>query len=174
MSAPKLYICSPERLAKNGAAWYADAAALAERYGFSLLMPPAEAFCPKSTREEGRMLAKARAALIAQCDLLIADTRDFRNELEPHAEAGFALGYAHGLGKKIYCYMPDARTCAERYGKAVYSPGSEGEGAYVHEDGMSLEPGPLNLMLSSPAPVVEGGLEEVLKRAAQDFFGEVK
>ena len=44
----------------------------------------------------------------------------------------------------------------------------------MHEDGMSLEPGPLNLMLSSPAPVVEGGLEEVLKRAAQDFFGEVK
>ena len=172
MSAPKLYICSPERLAKNGAAWYAEAAALAERYGFSLLMPPAEAFCPKSSREEGRKLAAARLALIAQCDLLIADTRDFRNELEPHAEAGFALGYAHGMGKKIYCYMPDARTCTERYGKGV--PSATEENVLLHEDGMSLEPGPLNLMLSSPAPVVQGGLEDALKRAAQDFFGEEK
>lgn len=174
MSAPKLYICSPERLAKNGAAWYADAAALAERYGFSLLMPPAEAFCPKSSREESRKLAAARIALIEQCDIVIADTRDFRNELEPHAEAGFALGYGFGLGKKLYCYMPDARVCKDRYGKAVYSPGAEGEGDYVHEDGMSLEPGPLNLMLDSPATVVEGGLEEALKRAAQDIFGEEK
>ncbi|MBR5501976.1 MAG: nucleoside 2-deoxyribosyltransferase [Oscillospiraceae bacterium] len=172
MSAPKLYICSPQRLAKDGAAWYADAAALAERYGFSLLMPPAAAFCPKSTREEGKALAAARLALMQQCDLLMADTRDFRNELEPHAEAGFALGFAHGLGKKLYCYMPDARTCTERYGKAVAS--TTEEGVWLHQDGMSLEPGALNLMLTGPALVVEGGLEDALKRAAQDFFGEEK
>jgi len=102
MSAPKLYLSSPERLHKNGAAWYAEAAELAARYGFELLPLPEAAFCPTSSREEGAALAKQRCELIAQCDLLIADTRDFRNELEPHAEAGYELGYAFGLEKKLY------------------------------------------------------------------------
>ena len=172
MSAPKLYLSSPERLHKNGAAWYAEAAELAARYGFELLPLPEAAFCPTSSREEGAALAKQRCERIAQCDLLIADTRDFRNELEPHAEAGYELGYAFGLEKKLYCYMPDARTCTERYGRAV--PSQTEEGVMLHEDGMSLEPGPLNLMLFSPAAVVQGGLEDALKRAAQDFFGEEK
>ena len=41
-------------------------------------------------------------------------------------------------------------------------------------DGFGFEGGPLNLMLNAPSVIIEGTLEDALKRAAQDFFGEEK
>ena len=65
--------------------------------------------------------------------------------------------------------MADARACSDRY------PGirhKNEKGTWVDENGIGFEPGPLNLMLNSPSTVVEGSLEDALKVAHTDFFGE--
>ncbi len=166
---PVIYLSGPDRLLPDGKERMKKAAELCDKYGFDTVPVPDTLFIHSSSREEGIALAKERLAGIASCDLIIADTRDFRDLLEPYGETSMELGYAWGMGKKLYCYMKDARSCADRY------PGTRHKNEkdfWVDENGISFEPGPLNLMLVSPSTVVEGGLEEALKAASADFFGK--
>lgn len=166
---PVIYLSGPDRLLPDGKERLEQAAELCAKYGFDTVAFPEALFTHSSSKEEGLALAKKRLAGIASCDLIIADTRDFRDLLEPYGETSMELGYAWGLGKKCYCYMADARACSDRY------PGirhKNEKGTWVDENGIGFEPGPLNLMLNSPSTVVEGGLEDALKVAHKDFFGE--
>lgn len=167
MSKPVVYLSGPDRLTADAAERLAAAKALVEQYGFQLAELPAENLCIKA---DAKTLAEARMKAMDGCDLVLADTRDFRG-LEPFAGCGFDLGYAYGKEKKLYCYMPDARPCGERY----TGPFTINEkGRKVDPNGFGFEGGPLNLMLHAPSVVIEGTLEDALKRAAQDFFGEEK
>ncbi len=166
---PVIYLSGPCRLLPDGKEQLEKAAELCSIYGFDTVAVPNNLFNHSSSKEEGIALAKERLASIASCDIVIADTSDFRDLLEPYGETSMELGYAWGLGKKLYCYMKDARDCADRY------PGTRHKnekGTWVDENGISFEPGPLNLMLNSPATVVEGTLEDALKLAHADFYGE--
>ena len=166
---PVIYLSGPGRLLPDGKERSRKAAELCAKYGFDTVPVPDNLFDHSSSKEEGIELAKKRLEGIASCDLIIADTRDFRDLLEPYGETSMELGYAWGLGKKCYCYMKDARDCADRY------PGERHKnekGTWVDEDGIGFEPGPLNLMLNSPSTVIEGHLEDALKVAHADFFGE--
>ncbi|MBR5501974.1 MAG: nucleoside 2-deoxyribosyltransferase [Oscillospiraceae bacterium] len=166
MSKPVVYLSGPDRLKADAAERLAAAKALVEQYGFALAELPAENLCHKA---DAKMLAEARMAAMDSCDLVIADTRDFRGP-EPFAGSGFDLGYAYGKEKKLYCYMPDARPCGDRY----TGPTTNEQGRKVDMNGFGFEGGPLNLMLNAPSVIVEGSLEDALKAAAKDFFGEEK
>ena len=166
---PVVYLSGPARLLPDGKAVLQEMAELCGRYGFDTVTQPDALFDHRSTKEEGEALAKERLALIASCDLIIADTGDFRDLLEPYGETSMELGYAWGLGKKLYCYMADARSCADRYTGERHKNEKDN---WVDENGIGFEPGPLNLMLNSPSTVVEGGLEDALRAASADFFGE--
>ena len=166
---PVVYLSGPARLLPDGKAVLQEMAELCSKYGFDTVAQPSALFDHRSTKEQGETLARERLALIASCDLIIADTRDFRDLLEPYGETSMELGYAWGLGKKLYCYMADARSCADRYTGERHK---NEKGNWVDENGIGFEPGPLNLMLDSPSTVVEGGLEDALRAASADFFGE--
>ena len=150
----KVYLSGPDRLKKDALSLFEEKKKLCEKYGFELLEYPKELFKAKDSPENNELIARKRLELIKECDIIIADTVDFRSFLEPYSETGFELGAGYALGKKMYCYMPDTRVCRERY---------------TGENGIGFEPGPVNLMLEYSSTIVEGGLEDALKVAAEDL-----
>jgi nucleoside 2-deoxyribosyltransferase len=168
MERKKVYLSGPDRLKKDAQELFAEKKRLCEAYGFEMMEFPADLFRMKDSFENGKRVAEKRLAMIRDCDILIADTRDFRSFVEPYSESALEMGIAYGFDKKVYAYMPDARVCQERYsGQSHLSE----DGRVVDENGISFEPGPVNLMLEYGGIVVEGNLEDALKRAKEDLEG---
>lgn len=130
---------------------------------------PEELFNHKSSKEVGINLAKERLNLIKQADIIVSNTMDFRSHVEPYSESALELGIGYGLKKELYCFMPDIRNCAERYQGEKHI---NQQGNLVDENGISFEPGPLNLMLEYSCKIVEGSFEDALKAIKQDMYGE--
>ena len=162
----KVYLSGPSHLLRNGKEIYEKMYKLCEDYGFEVLRQPEELFNPKSSYEEGLLLARKRGELIKQCDLIIADCNDMYGSVEPYGETAFELGFAYGLEKKLYCYIADKSYCEVRF-KGEKSMGPNGR--LIDKDGITFEPQTLNVMLDNPSTIVEGGLEEALKQARKDF-----
>ncbi len=167
MERKKVYLSGPDRLKKNNRELFKEKKELCEKYGFEMIEYPDGLFEMKDTLENNRKIAEERLHLLKGCDILIADTRDFRSYVEPYSECAFELGMAYALGKKLYAYMPDKRVCQERYsGEKIVKE----DGSMTDLDGISFEPGPLNLMLEYSADIVEGDLEAALKKAKNDLL----
>ena len=162
----KIYLSGPDRLRKDGKEVFEKKKALCESYGFEVLDLPEDVYKVKDTFENNRRIAEERLELIRDCDIMIADTRDFRAYVEPFGETALELGMGYGLEKKLYAYMPDARVCFERYsGEKRYNEETQ---SWEDKDGIGFEPGPVNLMLEYGAKVIEGDLEDVLKVIAKE------
>ncbi|MBR5049502.1 MAG: nucleoside 2-deoxyribosyltransferase [Erysipelotrichaceae bacterium] len=168
----KVYLSGPERLKKNARQLFDQYGELCEKYGLELLRYPDALFDASGSPQDSRRLAEERLQLLKECDIIIADTADFRSYVEPYNEPAFELGMAYALGKRAYAYMPDTRVCTERYS----GPKHENEqGRLVDENGISFEPGPLNLMLEYGVnAIVQGTLEDALKKAHADWYGGEK
>jgi len=163
----KIYLSGPDRLLKNGKEIFEKYSLLCEKYDFELLKMPDELFIHNSDEKQGYELAKKRLELIKQADIVIADTMDFRSNVEPYSESAFELGIGYALKKKLYCYMLDIRACADRY---VLEKKTNEHGNIVDENGITFEPGPVNLMLEYSSKVVEGDFEDALKVAHKDMY----
>ena len=168
MNKRKVYLSGPDRLKRNAKDLFAEKKRLCEVYGFEMMEFPEDLFKISDSFENSSKIAQIRLDMIRNCDVLIADTRDFRSFVEPYSESALEMGIAYGFEKKVYAYMPDARVCKERYSGITHI--DEG-GRTVDENGISFEPGPVNLMLEYGGIIVEGGLEDALKRAREDFEG---
>lgn len=164
----KIYLSGPDRLLKNASEIFDNYSRLCEEYGFELIKMPEELFNHNSDYQTCLSLAKKRLELIKQADIIIADTMDFRSHVEPYSESAFELGAGFGLKKKLYCYMLDTRTCADRY---VLEKKVNEQGVITDENGITFEPGPVNLMLEYSSTVIQGSFEDVLKQAKKDFYG---
>ncbi len=170
MERKKVYLSGPDRLKKDGKVRFEEKKKLCESYGFELLEYPEDVFLVKDSFENSRKVAEKRLELIRECDLLIADTRDFRAYVEPFGETALEMGMGFACGKPMYCYMPDARLCDARYaGEKKYNEEAK---RWEDENGIGFEPGPLNLMLEYSAKIVEGDLEDALKAAREDLERE--
>ncbi len=166
MEKKKIYLSGPDRLRKNARDLFKEKKQLCEKYGFELLEYPDELFDLKSDPKDSLPLAEKRLELLKQCDIMIADTRDFRSYVEPYSECALELGMAYALGKKLYSYMPDTRICDDRYSGEKHL---NENGRLVDKDGISFEPGPLNLMLEYSSCIVEGDLETALRKVCEDL-----
>ncbi len=167
MERKKVYLSGPDRLKKDGKVRFEEKKKLCESYGFELLEYPEDVFLVKDSFENSRKVAEKRLELIRECDLLIADTRDFRAYVEPFGETALEMGMGFACGKPMYCYMPDARLCDARYaGEKKYNEEAK---RWEDENGIGFEPGPLNLMLEYSAKIVEGDLEDALKAVREDL-----
>lgn len=163
----KIYLSSPERLRKDRREIYERYGELCRNYGFVLLKMPDDLFLAQDTVQNSRKVAEKRLELIRECDIIIADARDFRSFLEPYSECGFELGIAYGLNKLLYAYMPDKRNYADRYTGEKHR---NEKGIMVDENGISFEPGPLNVMLEYGCrQIIEGDLEAALKVISDDL-----
>ena len=166
MERKKIYLSGPDRLLKNARELFKEKKTLCERYGFELLEYPDELFEMKDSFENSQRIAKERLELLKACDIIVADTRDFRSYVEPYSESAIELGMAYAFHKKLYAYMPDARVCQERYsGEKHYNENNR----LADENGITFEPGPLNVMLEYSTRIVEGDLEDALKAVCEDL-----
>ncbi len=174
-SRPKVYIAGPECFMKDSDERAENALKLCEYYGFEGFSPtkpypeaPAIDFTNPDRKQVAVEICRKNMWLIENCDLIIANVNPFRGE-EPDGGTSFEMGYGYMLGKKLYCFLDDVRSCVDKYkGEKVMCS----DGVLRDSEGRFFETGCLNLMLSAPAEVVEGTFEDAIKVAAKDFFKE--
>lgn len=109
--------------------------------------------------EQARWIYQANLALIAEADAVLANLNPFRGA-EPDSGTAFELGYAAALGKRLYGYIDEGGSCAERLPCEWKGsePGRDRDGNQIEGFGL-----PLNLMLGVPARVAVGGAREALE-----------
>ncbi len=174
-SRPKVYIAGPECFMPQSGQLAKEAVELCDRMGFEgwspvLPVEGAPAVGGDTPQDRAVSICKKNMWLIEHCDLIIANCNNWRGE-EPDGGTCFELGYGYMLKKKLYCYLDDIRPCYEKYNGVKVR---DEDGSLRDDQGRFFESGPLNLMLSAPATVVGGRLEDALKVAAKDFSTEVK
>ena len=104
--------------------------------------------------------------------MIIANLNDFRRGQEPDSGTCVECGAAYALGQRCYAFVDDARPMIERFTGAKHQ---NEEGKWVDENGCTIEDFdyPLNLMFSVPFTIVEGTMEDAMKRARADFDAEL-
>ncbi|MCL2476585.1 nucleoside 2-deoxyribosyltransferase [Candidatus Bathycorpusculum sp.] len=101
----KVYLAGPEVFLRNALEFGHQKKSLCAKYGFEGVFPIDTELdiSNKSPREAGLLISATNERLIETCDLLIANLTPFRG---PSADVGtsYELGFARGLGKKIFAY----------------------------------------------------------------------
>ena len=155
-SKQTICLCTPQRYAPDWEQQRQRYQRACEARGFALLEPA----CAGQRVEDD---FHSWMETVRRCDILVGDMNNFRG-WEPDSGACFVLGAGYVWGKKIYLYLDDI-TAPENQNKGTVSKG------WRDKEGIVLENGPLNLMMSAHAPMVEGGFEEALERIQQDEEG---
>lgn len=190
MTPKRVYLAGPEVFLKEAKDIGEQKKALCRKYGFEGVFPldTEVATKNKTPREIGLCISHVNEELIKTCNIVVANVTPFRG---PSADVGtvFEVGFAHGLGKKVYAYTNTAEPFTERTIKALKGKVSRGEDGKLRDsNGMFIEEVDCvdNLMLdgciqvSTEQLVVEeapegqlftflGGFEKCL-RAAQATF----
>jgi nucleoside 2-deoxyribosyltransferase len=156
----KIYLAGPDVFRPDAFEWADTVRELCRSYGFEPLLPV------DHDETVPDRIFQANINLIRKAQVVAANLDPFRGP-EPDSGTAFELGYALALGKKICGYVTRLESVAERVANTDHvskSPPVHGEllrdsmGMTVENFGL-----PLNLMLSIPANIVEGGLEACLK-----------
>ena len=167
---PVIYIAGPECFYPNAMELAKEAIQLCEKYGFEGLSPimghpslPAVDFS-NGKKEAAKQIFYKNINLINMCDIVVANLNNFRG-WEPDGGTCFEIGYAYTQSKKIYGFMEDTRPCYEKYiGNVHY------DAPFWRDDnGAFFESGACNLMISGHAPIIQGGLEDALKKVKADL-----
>lgn len=139
---------------------------LCEAYGFEGIFPLDKDIKPSPTKwETAQAIFAGNVKLVQKADIIIANLNPFRGH-EPDSGTVFECGLGYAMNKKLYGFVSDKRTQAEKL-----LPGIDSQTG-LYQDGMQVENFelPTNLMLSVPLTMVEGGLEDALKQARQDLL----
>jgi nucleoside 2-deoxyribosyltransferase len=165
-----LYLAGPELFHPDGAERADRMRALCIEHGFAPISPldagddPIDG-SPVAGRSLAEMIFCNNLAMIRRADVVVANLGQFRGP-DPDPGTAFELGYGYALGKRCVVYSDDGDTALERV-ERFYGPVSHrADGTPIDRDGLSIEDfgAPFNLMLSSGAEVVRGGLREALER----------
>lgn len=138
---------------------------LCKEYGFEGIFPLDKDIKPRpDLLETAKAIFEGNVRLVEKADIVIANLNPFRGK-EPDSGTVFECGLGYGLGKKLYGFLADDRTMAEK----LLPETEAATGLYA--DGMRIENFglPMNVMLSIPITIVAGTLEDALKRAREDL-----
>jgi nucleoside 2-deoxyribosyltransferase len=145
MSPLRIYLAGPEVFLVNAKEVGEQKKALCRKYGFEGVFPiDIEVNTQgKSPREIGICISDINEDLIKSCDFVIANITPFRG---PSADVGtvYEMGYAHGLGKKVFAYTNTKELFTERTVKALNGEvtlKSDGQlrdklGMFIEENGL--------------------------------------
>ena len=116
---PRIYLAGPEVFLPDAVAAGARKRALCSAYGFDGVYPlDAELDLSKLAKTEAaRRISLANEALIASCDLLIANMTPFRG-VSMDVGTAFEVGYMRALGRPVLGYTNtpiDLRERSEHY-----------------------------------------------------------
>ena len=141
----RIYLAGPDVFLSNAKEIGERKKALCRKYGFEGVFPidnevNAEG---KTPRELGLCIGMFNEGLIKTCDTVIANVTPFRG---PSADVGtvYEMGFAHGLGKKVFAYTNVAAPFMERTVKALGGQVSRSEddklrdayGMFIEETGL--------------------------------------
>ena len=155
----KLYLAGPDVFRPDVEAWAESARELCASHGHEALLP----LDGVETTPAG--IYHANVALIHSADAVLANMNPFRGS-EPDSGTCFEVGFALALGKPVIGYIESDETIVERVARKAGGSLARRNGRPVDRDGWVIEDfgAPLNLMLSVPATVVVGGLDEALRK----------
>jgi nucleoside 2-deoxyribosyltransferase len=145
----KLYIAGPDVFRPDAPAWAAGVRALCSDAGHEALIPLDGA----EIGAEG--IYRNNLRLIEAADAVLANLNPFRGA-EPDSGTCVEIGYALARGKAVIGYAESLTPLRERLNAS--GPGADGcyrdaEDSVVEDFGL-----PLNLMLSVPVRLVQGGI----------------
>lgn len=120
MSPLLVYLAGPEVFLRNAKEVGEQKKALCRKYGFEGVFPIDKEVdaADKSPRERGLCISMVNEGLIRSCDVVVANITPFRG---PSADVGtvYEMGFAHGLGKKVYAYSNVVMSFTERTVRAL-------------------------------------------------------
>lgn len=154
----KIYLAGPDVFRHDASMWAESARTICRHYGFEPLTPL------DHDESEPEAIYQANLGLIKAAHIVAANLNPFRGA-EPDSGTSFEVGVAHALGKPVYGYVAQKDTAALRVERFQGSPARQLGTNLVDQNGLLIENFglPLNLMLSIPATIVQGGLEDCLK-----------
>ncbi len=141
MTSIRIYIAGPEVFLKNAKEVGEQKKALCRKYGFEGVFPLDNEVDTKgkNPREIGLCISAMNEGLIRSCDFMIANITPFRGA---SADVGtvYEMGFAHGLGKKVFAYTNIAVPFTQRSIKALNSQVTRsGDGKLRDCNGMFIE-----------------------------------
>jgi nucleoside 2-deoxyribosyltransferase len=163
---PKVYMAGYEVFQTDAVEIGIQMKQLCTEYGFEGIFPLDKDIQPQPNKlKTAKAIFEGNVTLIQKADIIIANLNPFRGK-EPDSGTVFECGLGYGLGKKLYGFLSDNRTMAEKL-----LPETEASTG-LYEDGMRIENFglPTNVMLSIPMTIVGGTLEDALKQAREDLI----
>jgi len=142
---------------------------LCEKYGFKGLAPldnEIDLLQPKASIR--RAIYDANIALIEESDILCVNMNAFRHG-EPDAGSVFEVGYGAALGKSVYIYVDSSESMLEKT-RANDTGCHYKDGTWFDGNGLIIEDfdGMFNLMITESSTIINGGLEDVLKKLNEE------
>ena len=159
----KLYLAGPDVFRPDATAWAGRARELCRAAGHEALIP-----LDDDVPATAAAIYRSNLQCIARSDVVLANLNPFRGD-EPDSGTCVEIGYALALGKTVIGYAEDLRPLHERL--RASGPGADGryrdaEGHVVEDFGLAL-----NLMLSVPVQLEQGGLEAALLALTRRLSG---
>lgn len=141
MASKRVYLAGPEVFLVNAKEIGEQKKALCKKYGFEGVFPiDAEVdIKDKSPRELGLCISGVNEELIRSCEIVVANITPFRG---PSADVGtvYEMGFAHGLGKKVFAYTNVAEQFTQRTIKALNNEVNRSEDGKLRDKwGMFIE-----------------------------------
>jgi len=158
----KIYLAGPDVFLPNALAHGNHLKQLCATYGYKGLFPLDNVITGGTPLEIAHNIMEANKAMIASCDILIANLSPFRGP-EPDSGTVWEVGYAQGLGKKVFAYSSDVRTLKERTQAMLQLGASD-----TDKEGMVIEDFGLTHNLMFAHLVVSDSVEGCLRECGKD------
>ena len=158
----KLYLAGPDLFRPDVLEWAERVALLCRREGHEALIPL------DGARTEAGDIYRNNLRLIGEADAVVANLNPFRGS-EPDSGTCVEIGYALALGKPVIGYAESLAPMRDR----LHAAGPGADGCYRDAAGWAVENYglALNLMLSVPVQLEQGGIEDALKALTRKLSG---
>ena len=167
---PIVYFCDFDRYDANVGEKYAKVKALLEAAGFTAVVPTDKAPGVPVLEDCEDRYAQVYNQFdhfqqhVRNCDIILADLNDFYG-YEPNADVSFEAGMAFQLRKKMYGFMDNIGPMIDR----VPNKGEDNGCKDINSMGVENFDAPINLMFGSSYTLLDGSLEEVISKMAEDL-----
>ncbi|MDP2822550.1 MAG: nucleoside 2-deoxyribosyltransferase [Sulfuritalea sp.] len=154
----KLYIAGPDVFRPDARQWAENVRALCRQAGHQALIP----LDGMQTTAVG--IYRNNLRLIGEAEMVLANLNPFRGT-EPDSGTCVEIGYALALGKPVFGYADTLAPMRDR----LHAVGSDADGRCRDPAGWIVEDFglPLNLMLSVPVQMEQGGIEVALRAVSK-------
>jgi len=167
----KIYLAGPEVFRKDAIKTGKKLVKKCKKHGFKGLYPLDNVIKASSKKELSREIFIANRKMIEKADFVIANINPFRG-YEPDSGTVWEIGYALGLGKKVYGYIesPEIDYLNRIDSTDKYSLEGELEGSFEDLNGMLIEDfdNPVNLMISESITICDS-FKACLKQLKKDL-----